>query len=146
MAYATEADIVELYGADALYVADHDGDGASDTAAVERALSSASDEIDSHLAVRYTVPLEDTPSVVRQWCVDIALYRLALSHTVLTEEHRTRYEDALKALKNVADGKQRLVFPADGGSTGEPEEDLGPNPIVTGGPEREFTRDKMRDL
>ena len=145
MAYATEADIVELYGADALYVADRDGDGASDAAAVERALSSASDEIDSHLAVRYTVPLAEAPSVVRQWCVDIALYRLALSHTVLTEEHRRRYEDAIKSLAGVASGRQRLVQPDDG--SGDPaDEDQGPNPIVLAGPEREFTREKMKDL
>jgi phage gp36-like protein len=41
MAYATQADIVEIYSEDALYVADRDGDGVIDTDAVERQFTRA---------------------------------------------------------------------------------------------------------
>lgn len=143
MAYATQGDIAELYGPHALHVADRDGDGLADAAAVTRALEGASDEIDSYLAVRYRLPLAQPPRILRQHAVDIALYRLALSADVLSEEHRRRYEDAIAALKRIAKGEAALVMPVDP----EAEDDgQGPRPIVSGGPERIFSRDKMRGL
>lgn len=144
MPYATDADIVDLYGPDALVVADRDGDGMAESPAVARALSSATDEIDSYLGVRYAVPLAHVPGVVRQACVDIALYRLALSADVLSDEHRRRYEDALAHLRRIAKGEATLVLPAVPGDP--PPGDNSPQPIVTGGPPRLFSREKMRDL
>jgi phage gp36-like protein len=147
MAYATQADIVTLYGDDALHVADRDGDGLADSAAVARALDHASAEIDTHIAARYALPLASTPAMLTAWCVDIALYRLALTADVLSEEHRRRYDDALAALRRVAEGKAALVFPADPNPDPEAEpEDTSPRPIVAGGPERLFSRATLRDL
>lgn len=143
MAYATQSDIETLYGADALVVADRDGDGEADAAAVARALDAASAEIDTYLAVRYPLPLPGVPAMLRQWCVDIAVYRLALAADVRSDEHRTRYEDALAALKRVADGKAALVFPTDPEAPAAP---VSPRPIVAGGPPRLFSRDTLRDL
>lgn len=145
MAYATIDDITDLYGADALYVADRDQDGAADTAAVDRALSSSSAEIDTYIGVRYALPLAEVPEFLKTVCVDIAVYRLALSADVLSEEHRRRYEDALNFLKRVADGKAALQF-----ASSAPTEDgtpaPGPRPIVMEGPERLFSREKTRDI
>ena len=108
MAYATQADITTLYSEDALFVADRDGDGVVDAGAVERALLSASDEIDTYLGVRFPVPYAQASNVLVQLCVDMAVYRLAQTRDVLTEELRTRYEDALKLLMRIADGKATL--------------------------------------
>lgn len=145
MAYATQNDIVTLYSEDALYVADRNGDGVPDGEAVTRALDTASAEIDSHLAVRYTLPLSEPPALLTQYAVDIALYRLASSRDVQSEEHRTRYDDALKALKDIATGKAVLVFP--GGADGDdPEEPARPRPVFQSGPDRRFTRDTMEGL
>lgn len=150
MAYATQTDIITLYSEDALFVADRDGDGVVDESAVARALRLASSEIDSYLAVRYPLPLPDpgTTDLLIQFCVDIALYRLAASRNVLSEEHRQRYDDAIKHLKDVARGTAALVLPV--GDTDDPdatpEAPTGPRPIVVGGPPREFTRPKMRGL
>ena len=152
MPYATQSDIAELYGQAALYVADHDRDGAIDDLAVERALTSASDEIDSYVGVRYPLPLAVVPGILRQHCVDIAVYRLALSADVLSTEHRTRYEDALAALRRIADGKGVLVFPVDPeappADDGAPADGLpaGPQPMVVAGPPRLFSREQMRDF
>ncbi|WP_296639187.1 gp436 family protein [Roseinatronobacter sp.] len=147
MAYADQSDIADLYGPHALVVADRDGDGVADSAAVARALSAATDEIDSYLAVRYTLPLPMVPGILRQFAVDIALYRLALGADVLSEEHRRRYEDALGALKRIAKGEAALVLPADPNADPDsPTADQGPRPIVTGGPERIFSRDQMKGL
>ncbi|MBN2740047.1 MAG: DUF1320 domain-containing protein [Rhodobacteraceae bacterium] len=145
MVYATISDITDLYGANALYVADRDQDGVADTAAVDRALTSASAEIDAHIGVRYPLPLAEVPAFLTTICVDIAVYRLALSADVLSDEHRRRYEDALGFLKRVSEGKATLQFTSSApGTDGEPA--AGPRPIVSEGPERLFSRAKMRDL
>ena len=147
MAYATQADIVALYSQDALYVADRDGDGVPDADAVTRALTGASGEIDSFVGVRYPLPLTRESDLLVQFCVDIALYRLASSRDVLTEEHRRRYEDTLKHLEKIARGTASLPMMADPVGEGEePPAPTTPRPIVVSGPERLFTRAKMRGL
>lgn len=161
MPYATQDDITRLYSPDALYVADRDGDGEAETDAVDTALAMASSEIDSYLGVRYPVPIAPVPALLVQFCVDMALYRLASSRDMLSEEHRRRYEDALAHLKRVGDGKAALIIPADPATTDGDGSDDGseidpepttqslpgtPKPIVAGGPERDFTREKMKGL
>lgn len=151
MPYASRSDIVEIYGEQALVAADRDRDGVADAPAIERALVSASDEIDSHIAVRYPLPLAAVPGILRQLAVDVAVYRLAQTADVLTEEVRQRYEDAVAHLRRIAEGKAALVLPpAEPGEGGEEEdaEGLGdsPQPIVTAGPPRLFSRERMRDL
>lgn len=146
MPYAAPADIEAIYGADTLArVADRDFDGVADVAAVETALQRASDEIDAHLAARYELPLASVPPVLVQLCVDIALYRLAQSGAVRTDEDRTRYEDATALLGRIAAGKAALPLPPSG-DPDDPTADQGPRPIVTSGPERVFTREKMQGL
>lgn len=146
MAYATQADIITIYSADALHVADRDGDGVIDADAVTRALDMATSEIDSFLGVRFDVPLTSVPEVIKQIAVDFAIYRLALSADVLSDEHRRRYEDGLAHLKRFGEGKAYLDLPAEPLAEGETPLPDGPQPIVAGGPEKLFTREKTRDL
>lgn len=148
MAYAILTDITTIYGPNALYVADRDGDGAAETGAVDRALQSASDEIDSYLAVRYQLPLAETPGMLVQACVDIAVYRLAQTADVLSDELRRRYDDTIAFLKRIADGKAALVFTAATPPVTTPDGQVitGAQPIVAGGPPRLFTRDALRDI
>lgn len=148
MPYATWQDISDLYGHHALVVADHDRDGAPDYPSIERALVSASDEIDSYIGVRETLPLPRVPGILTQFCVDIAVYRLALSADVLTDEHRRRYEDTIKHLARIAKGEAALNIPADPDAPVDPDapELNGPRPIVAEGPPRLFSRDQMRDF
>lgn len=147
MAYATQADIVEIYGADALVVADRDGNGTPDAAAIARALGAASDEIDAHIGIRFALPLAIVPGMLRQHAVDIGVYRLAQTADVLTEELRRRYEDAISLLRRIAEGKATLVFPpAEPGEGEEEPADNSPQPIVVAGPPRLFSRERMRDL
>ncbi|MCW9041739.1 MAG: DUF1320 domain-containing protein [Pseudopelagicola sp.] len=147
MAYAALDDITTLYSEDALYVADRDGDGVADVAAVERALDMASGEIDSYLGVRHSLPLDEPfDPILTQFAVDIAIYRLALARDVLSDEHRRRYEDTIKHLTKISEGKAAIKLPASSDpETGEAES-TAPRPIVMGGPERMFTREKMRDI
>lgn len=148
MPYATWQDISDLYGQNALVVADHDRDGAPDYEPIARALISASDEIDSYIGVRETLPLPRVPGILKQFCVDIAVYRLALSADVMTDEHRRRYQDTINHLARIATGAAALVIPPDPDAPVDPEapEPAGPRPIVADGPPRLFSREQMRDF
>ncbi len=146
MAYATQADIVDLYGPNALVVADRAGDGTIDEVAVGRALASASAEIDAYIGVRYPLPLPSVPAFLQTVAVDIAIYRLALSHDVLSDEHRRRYDDALAFLKRVGEGRAALQVAAAEASEAEVPADAGPRPMLVSGPERVFSRAKMEGL
>lgn len=146
--YATQSDIVALYGEDILHVADRDGDGVVDVASVDAALADASAEVDSYLAVRYALPLPEgtNVSVLRRITADIAIYSLAQSRDILTEELRRRYEDALKALMRLSSGQQTLIVPATPDPDADPDApiDGSPRPVVQDGPERLFSRDQTR--
>lgn len=107
--YAVKQDIVDRYGEDMLYsMTDRDSDQIMDPAAIDRALTDASAEIDSYVSRKYRVPLVPVPDVVKEKCVDIAVYRLADRPGAYTEERRKRYEDAIAWLKDVSDGKAAL--------------------------------------
>ena len=142
--YATQDDITALYGPDALFVADRDGDGVAEAASVTRALEEASAEIDSFLAPRFDLPLAESQPVLRRLAVDIALYRLTKASDVATEELRKRYDDAMKTLERIQEGKQSLILPP-GDIDGDGEDD-GAQPVVQSGPARLFSRERTRGL
>lgn len=138
MAYAASADIMAAYGEDTLLmVADRAGNGEIDIAAVAQALGAASALIDVHVGAVYVTPLTVIPDLVRDLCVDIAVYKLAGEGRGLNEEKRTRYEDALRLLQRLADGKVTLDLP-----TTEKPKSAGA--VIVSGPRRQFGRDRMR--
>jgi len=143
MAYASRHDIETLYSADALYVAERGGDAAQTGAAINRALEQATDEIDAYLRVRYETPVVPVPYLLTQLCVDIALYRLANTADVRSEEHRVRYDDAIKQLTRISKGDMALPVSRE---PGDPPAHEGPRPIVQSGPVKQFTRDKLEGL
>jgi phage gp36-like protein len=110
MAYATASDLPTAYGPDEVVLSsDRDGDTVEDTGAVARALSDASGEMDLYLAVKYELPLAlPYPGALRRICVDIALYRLSYRSAERTVEKRKRYEDAIRQLEAIAEGKLGL--------------------------------------
>ena len=139
MPYATQEQIVERYGADAVtLLADRDGDGQPDAEVVAQSLDDATAEIDSYLATKYDLPLPRVPEVLVRICVDIAVYRLAPEIAEQTDERRLRYEDAVRLLKSLAKGETSL------GLDDPPPSSFGAV-TVSGGPRR-FTRDKLRGV
>ena len=139
MAYATQQDIVDRYGEDQLAIAfDRDGDGNVDTDSVTAALADASDEIDGYLAGRYRLPLADPPRILTFLAVDIALYKGSVE-TVVTDERRRRYDDAIAYLTKVATGKIALLSSDPSAPNG------GSGATFTAAP-RAFTRDSMKGL
>lgn len=152
MPYATPEEIIELYSEDALSrIADSDGDFIADPAKIKKAIKQADAEIDAYIGVRFSLPLVSIPPVLTQLSSDIAVYRLATEAGAQTEDHRTRYKDARAFLVRISEGKATLQFtapPADDANGDEPAApvDTSPRPIVTSGPPRLFTRDKLSKL
>ncbi|MEI9428730.1 gp436 family protein [Mesorhizobium sp. Cs1299R1N3] len=115
MAYATKEDITKLYGADELLrvAEDEANPGQLDEAGVTAGLANASAEIDSYIGVKYPLPVSVVTPTLERLCVDITLYRLALKAGPRTDEHRTRYEDAVSLLTKIAKGLATIGVPAD---------------------------------
>lgn len=140
MPYATQQDMIDLYGSNAVIIAaDRDGNGVADTTAVSKALSHASELMDSYLGRQYDLPITRESEELVSCCVDIAMYKLANEATVLTEEKRARYKDSLDWLKDIAKGLATL------GQSVEPEPAAGLSFEFDTAP-RAFTRTSMRGL
>ncbi len=137
MAYATPQEMLNRYDEDALYnAAGKDENGDLDSVAVERALDDASAEIDTYVAAKYNLPLSETPQVLLRLCVDIAMYRLPSDQAATLELHRDRYKDAIALLRDISSGKASLGLDT-------PPPSIGGGVIVSG-PQRLFSRDKLR--
>ncbi|WP_304168581.1 gp436 family protein [Lonsdalea britannica] len=110
--YAARDDMVMAFGErECVSLTDRDFTGNIDDAVLNNALERASAEIDSYLAGRYPVPWPDAPRVLVGRCCDIARYLLCGAGTQMTEEIRARYEDVIRYLERVADGRISLRLP-----------------------------------
>ena len=145
MAYATDADIIDLYGNDMLdRLADRDGDGVADAPKVQRALDDAAALIDGYIATRVTLPLASVPAVLKNLSIDIAVYRLATDAGLLSEDARKRYEDAIRSRRDGGGekgGPPRRRAPVPG-----PAETASPQTVILDGSPRVFDRRSMRGL
>lgn len=125
-----------------------------DRARVEAALTDVSTEIRAILAARYTPDQldrcdEDSLGVLTLFCIDMAMYRVALSNARSSEAIKERYETAVKRLEGIAAGRGGLTFEDDsGGSGGGSGADglsgsIAPNEAVLTAPKRIFTRKRF---
>ncbi|EAA8719432.1 DUF1320 domain-containing protein [Salmonella enterica subsp. enterica serovar Abaetetuba] len=106
MIYATRDDMAHRYNQDTLAQLMQTLPGQEDTGLLDNALADASALIDSYISARYTLPLSSVPLALTQQCCAIAFYYL---NTVrATEQTRKRYEDALRWLEGIRDGKTPL--------------------------------------
>lgn len=74
---------------------------------LEKALTTASGEINSYLATRYSIPISPVPEILKTYCIDIAWYRLAQNNA--PEQYATRYSNAIARLKDIEKGQMLLV-------------------------------------
>lgn len=109
MMYCNNAGMVARFGEDELIRLTDPGDGSMDSAAINAALSDASDEIDSYLAVRHTLPLSSVPELLVRLCADIARYRLYDGR--MLDEVEKRYDNSVKLLKDIVKGSAVLPLP-----------------------------------
>lgn len=140
MAYATTADLqLRITESELIRLTDEDDTGAVDTDKIVAALKAADIEIDSYLAGRYPLPLEGEQPLLLPISVDIAIWNLygIVDQAGVPDVRKARYDQAIAALKRIAAGTQTLgISPQKAGSEA----------AVFFGPDRLFSRDKMRDL
>jgi phage gp36-like protein len=133
MAYCTQADLEERYGAAELVeLTDRDRIGVADATAIARAIADADALVNGYLAGRYTLPLASTPPALTRLACVVARYHLYADHP--TEHVRRAYEDAVRLLEQVAAGKVTLGL--DAGGTAPVAESGG---AEVSAPERVFT-------
>ncbi len=104
--YCTVQDIETAISATQLAQLSDDADGSVvDEAVVESIIRTNSDIIDDYLRGRYSLPLRNNHSVIKQTCVDMVRYELCKRRTgVLTESERKEYEISIKTLTNLQRG------------------------------------------
>jgi len=112
--YCDADDVVDqLDEAVLIQLTDDEDAGVVNTARVERAINDAEALIDSYCGGKYTVPFETVPAIIRKYAVDIAIYSLYARRQGAPEDRKTRYDEAVAFLKDVAAGKVTLgVQPA----------------------------------
>lgn len=107
MPYASQADLVSRFGSTELaQLTDRTNGTVIDAAVVSAALADADALIDGYLAQRYALPVSPVPALLLRIAADIA--RFLLHGKAATEKVRTAYEDALKVLRDLSDGRAAL--------------------------------------
>ena len=89
----------------------YDQDIEPDWAVVDKAISHACQVADGYLAGRYALPLQSVPTLLNTWCGDIARYWLhkrRINASEMPKTLQTAYDDALKMLNLVQNGKMHL--------------------------------------
>ena len=107
--YAAIDDFVRAFGQDeAVQLSNLDDPTADqvDEAYLLQALEDATEEANSYLRSRYLTPIGDPPRALVRWVLDIARYLLHRYDP--PETTRRNYEDALRCLREVRDGKKAL--------------------------------------
>jgi len=114
MAYITDADIEERLGS-ATYVqlTDDDGDGIADAGIVDEVRFGAEGEVDSHLARRFSVPIDlnvhpELAGLLKSVSLDLAEYRLRLRRPPVSDAAVRHYDGAIEWLRRVAEGSVEL--------------------------------------
>lgn len=116
MSYTTLADLITRFGKDELVqLSDRQIPltGVIVSTVVDRAIADADAEIDAHLGGRYQLPLASVPVVIGRVACNLARYHLYNDNP--TDEIRKRYEDGLKFLRDVRDGKISMGLDESGG-------------------------------
>ncbi|MDD3582337.1 MAG: DUF1320 domain-containing protein [Desulfobacca sp.] len=104
MAYCSQDDLLKMIPEEELAEITSESGGTPDPAVVAEAIAQADSEIDVYCAVKYAVPFDPVPSLVKSLSVDLAVYHLYSRRSVAPEVRRQNYEDALSLLKAIAQG------------------------------------------
>jgi len=106
--YANRLNLVSRFGETEIALLEDPDNTTSNQAISALALQDASEELDTYLGVKYSLPLPSVPEPIIRACCDIARYRLYKDRP--TEEIKYRYERTITWLEQIASGKAVLIF------------------------------------
>ncbi len=111
--YSTTAKLIELLGENLFRLLDvDDGSDISANAEILRDIAVVDSDINDHLRSRYEVPLAVVPISVESIAADLVFYRLLRRRTSsLAQDDIDAYNDALRRLRDIRDGKNILKIP-----------------------------------
>lgn len=110
------------------YTADEQAAAPKALAVVQRALDDARNTIDSHIGGRYPLPIAPVPEILERLACDLA--RFYLYDDQVTETIQKRFDDGMKLLRDVRDGKSQLG--PNGSTNQQPVSNAGAE-LVSGG-------------
>jgi len=140
MAYCDQDDLLKLVPEQELAELTTEAGETPDAEVVNEIIAQADAEIDAYLAVRYQLPLSETPARVKALSVDLALYHLYTRRSVMPEVRRQKYEDAVKFLKDVGAGRAEIIGAAGLEMSGDVQEVTEISSSI-----RVFSRENMGD-
>ena len=120
--YSSVSDIERLISRRTLAQLTDDDAGAEVTVdVVNEAIVAADEVIDAHLRGRYSLPLPETPPILRQLSVNIAVFHLYSRRPEgeMPETIGIRYKNAIKIIESIRDGKL-TIGDTEGEKTPEP--------------------------
>ncbi len=140
MPYCTQDDILNLIPAADLAILTSENGEEPDPAVVADAIAKADAEIDGYLGIRYQVPVNPVPDLVRAMSVDLAIYNLHKRRPLLPmpETVRMGYGDRIAFLKQVVAGNATI------GATAAPPPAVSQEVVQIGSSERLFDRGSLK--
>jgi phage gp36-like protein len=145
MAYATQQDMIDAKGLDAvLAVADRTHSGAPDAGAITDALDAASTQMDGYMSERFDLPLATPPSWGKRICIDLAMYILADSGGTATETIEKRNDAAVKFMEGVSRGLVGLGLPTPQMPQGDESGEIKGGDVLIESNERVFGNHRRR--
>lgn len=146
--FATRADLLERHPRDVTLLCADEATRLPDYGRIDAALIDVSTEVRAILARRYSPAQiegvdEDSAGALKLFAMDMALYRVALSFGRQTEATKERYELAVKRLEAIAAGRGGLTFAQGTAGVDGVSQSASPNIVISEGPDRQFTRDRL---
>lgn len=146
-AFATVQDAIDMHGEQYVITScDRDGGGVLDTAAMEKALTDATEIMLGWLNGRVGIP-DPVPGHVKRYCVDIAIHLVSNGHDTWTEHKQRQRDEAIEWCKRAKGGENKV--PASTAETPGAPVPATVRPgamVVATGPSRVFTRDRLKDM
>lgn len=135
MAYLTAPEYLARFGERETTLLTNDADPLNgvpatyDADKLETALTDATEEVESYIASRYTVPLASPPTIVKGWVAALARIKLYEGTGRVSDAAKDAADRATRQLEQLVAG--RINLPVDEGAT-PPEAIGGGTPIVSG--------------
>jgi len=109
MGYIVNQDIIDRVGSAAALQLTTDSGSSPSTTVLDEVRLSSEGEVNGYLATRYAVPVDltahaDVAATLKAFTLDIAVYRLHLRRSLVSDADRNARNDAVKWLEGVAKG------------------------------------------
>ncbi|MBM4288453.1 MAG: DUF1320 domain-containing protein [Deltaproteobacteria bacterium] len=105
MPYCSQDDLKTIIPIIELAELSADTGNTPDSVVVAEMIRKADAEIDSYLANRYQTPFSPVPEIIRSLSMDMALYHLYSRRSAIPAIRLTKYQDAVRFLREVAVGQ-----------------------------------------